>query len=379
MIHLRNRRDPVLDAAKGALILLVVLGHLLERTNPSEALATHALITGIYAFHMPAFVFLAGITSKPRGIARRCLQFLTLLAVFQVAYFLAQHLSGSDESFTWLTPDWLLWFLLSMTCWTLLTPVIARFPRMCLALSVAISLTAGMGGAVGYPFSLSRTLVFLPFFVAGFTHGQKALRWVAGLGLQGRAAVAGAALAVFGALLAWSPDHNWFFGSKGFDVLAVSDLSGVAHRAVLTLSAAVLTAGLLVLMPRKPTVLNRFGQRSLSIYLVHGFVVLLAAPSVLAMAQDNVYVVVGILAVLAAGIALLTSLQPVHRAIGSIGALLLPLVERPAPSAPAAAPPAEESRVEDADQATADVGSGDALGRSGIGERVEVGAGSARR
>jgi len=357
----------------------VVLGHLLERANPSGALATHALTTGIYAFHMPAFVFLAGITSKPRGIARRCLQFLTLLAVFQVAYFLAQHLSGSDESFRWVTPDWLLWFLLSMTCWTLLTPLIARFPRAGLALSVAVSLTAGMGDAVGYPFSLSRTLVFLPFFVAGFTHGQKALRWIDRLGLRGRAVVAGVALAVFAALLAWSPDHDWFYGSKGFDVLEVSDLSGVAHRAVLTVCAAVLTAGLLVLMPRTPTVLNRFGQRSLSIYLLHGFVVLLAAPSVLAMAQDNVYVAVGILAVLAAGIALLTSLQPVHQAIGSIGALLLPLVERPGPSVPAAAATAAVSRVEDAGQAAEAVGSGDALDRTGADERVEVGAGSVHR
>ncbi|WP_372700052.1 acyltransferase family protein [Arthrobacter sp. JSM 101049] len=357
MIHLRTRRDPVLDAAKGFLIILVVLGHLLARTDPSAAVATHALITGIYAFHMPAFVFLAGITSKPSGIGRRCAQFLTLLAVFQVAYFLAKHLLGSDESFPWVTPAWLLWFLLSMTFWTLLTPVIVRFPRASLALSVAVSLGAGMVDAVGYPFSLSRTLVFLPFFVAGFTHGRKVLARVAGLGLRGRAVVAGAALAVFAGLLTWSPDHNWFFGSKGFDVLEVSDLSGVAHRAVLT-------AGLLVLMPRKPTLLNRFGQRSLSIYLLHGFVVLLAAPYVLVMAKDNVWLAVVMLGFLTAGIAVLASMQPVHETIGRIGAICMPLVERLGGAAHASG----------TDSATAAVGSGDAAS-----QRATVGAGSPHR
>lgn len=350
----------------------MVLGHLLARTNPSDAIATHALITGIYAFHMPAFVFLAGITAKPRGIRRRCLQFLTLLAAFQIAYFLARHLLGSEDSFPWVTPAWLLWFLLSMTFWTLLTPALARFPRACLALSVLISLAAGMVDAVGYPFSLSRTLVFLPFFVAGFTHGREVLEWIAGLGLRGRAVVVGAALAVFGVLLAWSPDHNWFFGSKGFDVLGVSDLSGVAHRAFLTLCAVVLTAGLLVLVPRKPSVLNRFGQRSLSIYLLHGFVVLLVAPSVLRMAKDNVYVAVVVLAILATGIALLCSLQPVHRVIGRIGALFISPGQQPGGPVPAAA-----------SRAAASTPAAVAVGPGGVAERIDqragVGSGSQHR
>ncbi len=52
-------------AKKGILITLVVLGHWLEATNYWDDGLIRYLLTAIYAFHMPAFIFLAGITSKP--------------------------------------------------------------------------------------------------------------------------------------------------------------------------------------------------------------------------------------------------------------------------------------------------------------------------
>lgn len=341
MVTPRTRRDPVLDAAKGILILLVILGHLLARSHPDDGFITKALITGIYAFHMPAFVFLAGITSKPRGILQRCTQFLTLLVVFQGAYFAARWVMGSDAKFSWERPYWILWFLLSMAVWTALTPLIAKIPRTSLALSVLISLGSGMVDVIDYPYSASRTLVFLPFFVLGFTYGKAMLAFVSRLRLRGRSAVVAAALLVFGFLLYWAPDHRWFYGSRGYDVLDVSDPTGVVYRLVLQICALVLTVGLLVLVPREPGLLVRFGQRSLSIFLLHGFAVLAVARYAKMMAEDNRYVAVVIYLMLMTGIALLASMKPVHQVVGRIGTVLVPLVDRivpPKPGSPAVAP-----------------------------------------
>lgn len=336
MVNARTRRDPVLDASKGILILLVILGHLLARSHPGDGFVTKALITGIYAFHMPAFVFLAGITSKPRGILQRCAQFLTLLVVFQVAYFLARWVMGSDANFSWERPYWILWFLLSMAFWTVLTPLIVKIPRTSLALSVLISLGAGAIDVIDYPYSASRTLVFLPFFVLGFTYGKPILAYFSRLRFRGRAVVSGSALLVFGFLLSWAPNHKWFYGSRGYDELDVSDPTGVIYRLVLQICAVVLTAGLLVLVPREPGLLVRFGQRSLSIFLLHGFAILAVARYAAIMAEENRYVAVVIYVMLMAGIALLASMQPVHQAIGRIGTLLVPLVEKIGPSSPGA-------------------------------------------
>lgn len=103
-----------LDVAKGALIILVVLGHLLEATAGWEARTTRLPLTAIYMFHMPAFVFLAGITAKSTQLPRRIGVFLVLLVVFQTLYFFAVPLLGLERTFSLVRPFWILWFLLAM-------------------------------------------------------------------------------------------------------------------------------------------------------------------------------------------------------------------------------------------------------------------------
>ena len=71
-------RDRRLDVAKGVLISLVVFGHLLPRVGLDDGLTTLAY-TVIYAFHMPAFIFLAGITAKSTRLLERLLTFVILL------------------------------------------------------------------------------------------------------------------------------------------------------------------------------------------------------------------------------------------------------------------------------------------------------------
>src|SRR5699024_8615990 len=66
--------------AKGILIFAVVLGHLMARTSPWESPVLGAPMYLIYSFHMPAFVFLAGITAKSNRLPERVLNFLVLLA-----------------------------------------------------------------------------------------------------------------------------------------------------------------------------------------------------------------------------------------------------------------------------------------------------------
>src|SRR5690606_488910 len=60
-----------------------------------------------------------------------------------------------------------LWFLVTLATMRILLPYIVQFKHP-LLLSVALALVAGLSPAVGTQFSASRTLCFLPFFVAGW-------------------------------------------------------------------------------------------------------------------------------------------------------------------------------------------------------------------
>ena len=173
----QNRRLPYLDNAKLAMMFLVVYGHLLESAltqQPSHA--AHTLYLLIYLFHMPVWVFLAGLSSRVETTLRDCGRLLSLLIVFQAFYVLL--LSGLRHNYReWIvTPWWILWFILSLIIWKMLLPL-ARKSRWTLALAIVAALGAGASGWIGRPFSLSRTVVWFPFFLVGHIYGKRIIGW----------------------------------------------------------------------------------------------------------------------------------------------------------------------------------------------------------
>ena len=194
-------RDHRLDIAKGVLICLVVVGHLLEGMNYWKVPESRIPLTIIYAFHMPAFAFLAGITARPTQLLRRVGPLLILLLLFQLAYYWAVQLLGLKRTFSLDTPFWILWFLFALACWTLLTPIMARFPKSSTAAVVVAALVAITASWVGYPYSAARMLAFLPFFTVGFLYGKRIMAWTAAASWTVRAGLAGSSLAVVALLL----------------------------------------------------------------------------------------------------------------------------------------------------------------------------------
>ncbi|UNK47435.1 acyltransferase family protein [Arthrobacter sulfonylureivorans] len=272
-----SQRNLRLDTAKGLLIFAVVLGHFLEEIGSWKADGTRLALTGIYMFHMPAFVFLAGVTAKTSRLGQRIGTFAVILVAFQTLYFVFVSVLGIDRQFSIERPFWILWFLLGMMWWLLLLPAIARFPRAAILLSIVIALVVGALDSVGYSLSLSRALVFLPFFVVGATYGKRIVHALGEATLVWKAVALVAALG--GWLLVYSQDipHQWLYGSFSFDRLDTPDALGLGTRGALLLLAAVAIAALLCVAPNRQGFVARVGRHSLAVYVLHGFVVLAVA------------------------------------------------------------------------------------------------------
>ena len=276
----RPTRDPRIDTAKGVLIVLVVLGHLLEAIDHWQAGAARVPLVLVYAFHMPAFVFLAGVTASRTDPWRRVATVLLLLVLFQPIYFAEWSLIESGKSFSWSEPFWILWFLLAMAWWQALAPAIARHPRAALALSFAAALGAGTVAAIGSPLALSRTLVFRPFFVLGMGWGGALIERASRAGRGTRLALLAACAAAAAALLGADIGRGWLYASSGYDTLGVGPLEGMATRAALLGVAALATYTLLAWLPDTDTGgVTTAGRRSLGIYLLHGLVVMMLTPT----------------------------------------------------------------------------------------------------
>ena len=275
-------RIPLFENVRGILILLVVMGHALEPLLGREPLA-RALYSGLYLFHIPAFAFLSGHLSRadsgPKALGAIAWGLLAPLAVFQGLYVAFDAwVLGRGWSLHWLMqPYWLLWFLLSLASWRLSLPLLLRLPRP-LVWAVTLSLGAGLLPWVGYPFSLSRTLVFLPCFVAGHLMPREWL--LAPAPDRTRNGVLAAVLVVGLGAAVWAmatdllpaPAPQWLYGSSGYAALGTTALTGMAARLVLLGGALALTWTLFTLSPRGESALTRFGGRSLVPFLLHGFV-----------------------------------------------------------------------------------------------------------
>ncbi len=266
-------RDHRLDAAKGVLIFMVVLGHIMAAVSPWDDDLLRVFQTVVYAFHMPAFVFLTGITARSGRIAHRVAFLLILLFTALPLYYGWMHLLGLGPDFDFLVPYWITWFLLALVWWTLTVPLIGRFPRTMLGLSVLAGIFGGIIPEYDYELSIARALAFWPFFVLGRVYGARILSWAGdrgGLQRAGLLLAAGVPLTVF---YLYDLDKLWFYGSRGFAWLETDLTEGAALRAAVALSAVLCTLALLSLVPKGPGMWAAAGRRSLAVYLLHGFAV----------------------------------------------------------------------------------------------------------
>ena len=119
--------DPWLDNAKMALVTLVVVGHAWTLL-PDDAVTDH-FYDFLYAWHVPAFVFVTGYLSRSfaytpvrlwqlfRTVVVPYVIFECALALFRV------YVGGEELEDLFHDPHWPMWYLAALFFWRLLTPV----------------------------------------------------------------------------------------------------------------------------------------------------------------------------------------------------------------------------------------------------------------
>jgi fucose 4-O-acetylase-like acetyltransferase len=274
----RDGRDPWLDNAKYALITLVVVGHVIG-TFRRDVPGASAAYVWIYAFHMPAFVFLAGYLSRgtetgPRQSATLFSRILVPYLIFESLYSLWNwRLEGGELEVSLLEPHWIMWFLLALFIWRLAAPHLQRL-RFPLATAVVISLGSGMIPDLGRFLTLHRVFALLPFFVLGLVVRPGHLAHLRRRGTR-LVAVGALLLAIPGAV--WAAGRfadRWFYHRSPYADLDVGVVEGVMTRGGILLAGVVLGAAVLALVPQRRTAVSPLGAGSMYPYLLHGFAIM---------------------------------------------------------------------------------------------------------
>lgn len=283
-----NRRITWIDAAKGLGIILIVLGHLASVEAPS------AFYVYIYAFHVPLFFFISGLTLKPGGKpfgamladkARTLLAPYLCYALLGYAFYLAGYAAARAaglgiEQFNYglWRPLWgvfygtlgegrlvntPMWFVVALFCTFVIGWLVNTAVRPMLLRWVIVSALAAAGILASrhatLPWSLSSALVGLVFFQAGHTQARLG-RWPA---TAGRAALLFVPLFVL----------TLASGFNGFVTLADMVLGQPLLYFVFAFAGTYATVLLVQAMGTRADWLAWLGQRSMAIMVIHMLII----------------------------------------------------------------------------------------------------------
>ncbi|WP_344838354.1 acyltransferase family protein [Actinocorallia longicatena] len=269
-------RDPFFDNAKFLAILLVVAGHTIVGLR-SKVPAADAAYIYVYLFHMPLFIVITGYFSRNftfgGGKARKLITNLGVpYVIFETLYSIVEwQVTGNKFSISLLNPVYLTWFMLALFMWRLSTPVWQQI-RWPLAVAVAISLISYTGPLSGQ-LDMHRVFGLVPFYVLGLCLKPEHFeflrrRWVR---------ISGAAVLAAGYAFAfYAKDHmnyKWMYWRDSNKALGVDNLVGTGMRIAMLLSAVILVAAFLAVVPRRRTWFTVLGTTTIYAYLLHGFLV----------------------------------------------------------------------------------------------------------
>lgn len=270
-------RDSYFDNIKFLLIVLVVTGHIIEPFIGGQTLKP--LYLWIYSFHMPLFVFIAGYFSKnleSSGYQTKIISKLIVpYLIFESMYSIFDYFLFEREKliFSYMTPYWIMWFFFSLIIWKVVLPYANKI-KYALPLSFAIAILAGYADDIGYFASISRTLVFFPFFLLGYYFDKRYIEKLLNGTMRSFAIFVLGILFVVFYYYGTEIKVQWFYGSTSYSSLEHNEWFAGIYRLVIYIVAVISGICILILTPQKRIpVLSQLGQNTLYTYLIHGFIV----------------------------------------------------------------------------------------------------------
>lgn len=265
-----SKRKPLFDNLKFIAIFLVVLGHVIENNPYVSSDVLHKII---YIFHIPLFTFISGYFTKfkVKNILR---QQFCLYVLLQTVYSLFEIICASPSSFiAYLTiPRWTLWYLLALTVWKLSTVILSKLKQvlpLVFVITFALSLVIGLFNFNGKFLSVSRMVVYYPFFVLGYYLKNKDftnLKFFNNKTIKFSFLALSITLTTLFFFLFKNTPREALFGCFMYNEL---ENFSILTRLYANTTAVVIVLTLSMIIPNKECLITKPGSKSLAIYILH--------------------------------------------------------------------------------------------------------------
>ena len=265
------------DNFKALLIFLVVLVHFLIPISHNGK-SIMSVYYFIYFFHMPAFVFAGGYFAKyymKKDIPKinRLVGFLILFLAFKGMLWIVRIiLEEKAISFDFFTEGGAPWFLLCMFFWYIYLPVFAKLkPVVSIGFTVILGLLIGLEAHFGAFLSLSRCVVFFPFFLAGYFFKEDIIKKITSIKVRVGAIIL---LIIIVILFMFNLDlvdkySSILYGVSSYAGLGISNIKAIILRLIWYIVSTVITLVIMCIIPKRKTIVTYIGSRTLAIYIIH--------------------------------------------------------------------------------------------------------------
>lgn len=291
-----SNRYYMFDNLKFLLIILVVIGHFADilcdnlygdyTGDPSLPISDlfNKIYLFIYAFHMPLFMFLSGLFFKDgeKLNTSKVLKYFVLGMLLKMLLYLSMVVFRTDFKkdipidFSLTGGDGAYWYLIALAAFAVIVHAVRNVsPWLVMSFAVLLNFFCGYDNSVGDNFTLSRIIVFFPFFYVGFLVDPQKLADVFTklyMRILGVVLIAVWAYFSFARLELTYPLRGIFTGRNSFD--SVSKTTGIAigweHRLLVMSISFILCGAVLALgINRKIPFITKAGSRTLQVYFWH--------------------------------------------------------------------------------------------------------------
>lgn len=277
-----KQRDYRIDTIKGIMIFLVVLGHCIGQisTISIETTWIKYFIRFIFSFHMPVFVFISGYFSSTENRKTAISRYLIPYVLINALFGLSSSIINSQFSFSSadpFSPQWTFWYLLSLFFWKVFLSSVLEWKKP-LLMMILLGLITGIFSA-DYYLSLSRTVAFFPYFIAGYLVRKNDWqnKWKNHINKK-NAILIFAIIELIVAFLAFRNVNGLTYQlCRSYRTMNQSVPMGMLLRLFTYIAGA---AGILFffsVISNKKNCLSDIGRYSLTVYLAHSFCIKFAA------------------------------------------------------------------------------------------------------
>lgn len=286
----KEKERNLINNMKGILMILVVAGHLLEKTHQANLLF---LSKFIYSFHMTTFIFISGYLAKNiktnyKNLINISLLYLSFNTIFQIIF--CKQLS--------LVPFWTLWYLEALVFYRVILIFVNKLKEskkvknslfnLIMSIFIIITILISLFGIINFgtheipDFKIIKISMYLPIFFMGYLFSKENLKRLKEFICNTKVGnIAIVLLTIFMVFLNFKFVKNmplhFIYVNGGFAEWYVTFNEVAFSRFILYITGIGLSIVLLrIVSDKKIKFITNMGENSLCIFILHTLVLQIA-------------------------------------------------------------------------------------------------------